>query len=251
MDHSIDTQLAGWLHWNSCDEWLSVQVEASDKWGSSGISIRTGIFSSNMDTEIECTVSKFGDDADFHGQTHCRERMRSRGILIVLTSGHVHSSWSLSRPIAKCWHLGQSQVWTQSRQRMYSEQPWREMFLCACTTNHNHCCLDTRLKIWYGSHLREMQRSGQRKDKKGCMWGTWKSYSRCQECAKKAWVTWSPLQWWDKGSSRKAGRGDDLCTRTLWVNGAPPGGWSETIRELTSQDKRQERYKWHYNGCLL
>lgn len=129
MDHSIDTQLAGWLHWNSCDEWLSVQVEASDKWGSSGISIRTSIFSSNMDTEIECTVSKFGDDANFHGQTHCRERMRSRGILTVLTSGHVHSSWSLSRPIAKCWHLG----WGSPK---YEHSPGRE---CIQSSHEEKC----------------------------------------------------------------------------------------------------------------
>jgi len=33
---------AGWLHLESCDQWLSVQVETSDKWHSSGISAGTG-----------------------------------------------------------------------------------------------------------------------------------------------------------------------------------------------------------------
>jgi len=32
MDQSVDKELAGWVHSNSCGQWLNVQVETSDEW---------------------------------------------------------------------------------------------------------------------------------------------------------------------------------------------------------------------------
>ena len=43
MDHSLDKELAGWLHSESCGQWLNVQAEPSDKWHSSQIGAGTGI----------------------------------------------------------------------------------------------------------------------------------------------------------------------------------------------------------------
>jgi len=40
MDHSVDTQMAGWLHSKSCGQWLDVQVKTSEEWRYSGV--RTG-----------------------------------------------------------------------------------------------------------------------------------------------------------------------------------------------------------------
>jgi len=42
MDHSVDKELAEQLHSKSCGQRLTVQVETSDKWCSSGASIGTG-----------------------------------------------------------------------------------------------------------------------------------------------------------------------------------------------------------------
>ncbi|GAB0185474.1 hypothetical protein GRJ2_001012700 [Grus japonensis] len=42
MDHSVDKELAGWLHSKSCGQWLNVQVENGDEWHSSGVGTGTG-----------------------------------------------------------------------------------------------------------------------------------------------------------------------------------------------------------------
>jgi len=40
MDHSVNEVLAVWPHSKSCGgQWLNVQVESSDEWRSSGVSI--------------------------------------------------------------------------------------------------------------------------------------------------------------------------------------------------------------------
>jgi len=39
MDYSLDKELVGWLHSESCDQQLSVQVETSDEWHSAGIDV--------------------------------------------------------------------------------------------------------------------------------------------------------------------------------------------------------------------
>ncbi|GAB0188273.1 hypothetical protein GRJ2_001292600 [Grus japonensis] len=41
MDHSVDKELAGQSHSKSCSQRLDVQVETSDKWHSSGVSMVT------------------------------------------------------------------------------------------------------------------------------------------------------------------------------------------------------------------
>ena len=41
MDHSVDKELAGWSRSKSCGQWLDVQVETSDEWCSSGVSMGT------------------------------------------------------------------------------------------------------------------------------------------------------------------------------------------------------------------
>ena len=43
FDHSLDKELAGWSYTESCSQQLNVQVEPSDEWCSSGISVGTGV----------------------------------------------------------------------------------------------------------------------------------------------------------------------------------------------------------------
>ncbi|GAB0199627.1 cAMP-dependent protein kinase inhibitor alpha [Grus japonensis] len=65
MDHSVDKELAGWLHSKSCSQRLNVQVESDDEWRSSGVGIGSALFNifvGDMDSGIESTVSKFADD---------------------------------------------------------------------------------------------------------------------------------------------------------------------------------------------
>ena len=43
MDKLVGKELAAWSHLKSYGQWRDVQVETSDKWPSSGVSIGTGI----------------------------------------------------------------------------------------------------------------------------------------------------------------------------------------------------------------
>uniref|UniRef100_A0A8B9FQM9 Plastocyanin-like domain-containing protein n=1 Tax=Amazona collaria TaxID=241587 RepID=A0A8B9FQM9_9PSIT len=43
VDHSVDKELAGWLHAKSGAQWLGVQLETSNEWCSPGIGVGTGL----------------------------------------------------------------------------------------------------------------------------------------------------------------------------------------------------------------
>lgn len=57
--------LAGWLHLESCGQWLIVQG-IGNGWYSSGVSIGTSV-AADMDSGIECTLSNLADNTRLSG----------------------------------------------------------------------------------------------------------------------------------------------------------------------------------------
>ena len=101
MDHSVNKELAGWLHSKCRGQWLNVQVETSDEWHSSGVGIGCCLTS----LSVTWTVGLSAPSASLLVTTSCvvrstcwREGTSSRGTLADLRGGPVQTSWSSIRP---------------------------------------------------------------------------------------------------------------------------------------------------------
>ncbi|KAK4828260.1 hypothetical protein QYF61_024867 [Mycteria americana] len=111
MNYLMGTELTGWSHPKTCSQRLNVS-----KWRSvtSGVpqgsvlgQVLFNIFISDIDSGIECTLSKFADDTKLSGAvvTHLSEGMPSRGTFTGLRSGPVNLM-NFNKAKCKVLHLG-------------------------------------------------------------------------------------------------------------------------------------------------
>ena len=76
MNYSVDKELVSRSYEECSYQWLTVWVEISDEWCPSGVSNGTSalyIFISNINSEIECTISRFADDTKRWGAVDIHE----------------------------------------------------------------------------------------------------------------------------------------------------------------------------------
>jgi len=73
----VGEELLGWSHPEGRDQWLNVQMETGDKGCPSAVIVGPvlfNIFINDVDSEIECTLSKFADDIKLSDTVNTPER---------------------------------------------------------------------------------------------------------------------------------------------------------------------------------
>jgi len=82
MDYLVDEELAGWLYFKPCGQWLNVQMETSDKRSALGFHI----FISDVDSRIESILGKGVVDTKLLSvEAHRRKGLPTNPQLVIWT----------------------------------------------------------------------------------------------------------------------------------------------------------------------